>query len=530
VGVDFDTRLTDRAAGILRDAVEVYSRCEAEAWLSGYNPVLTAWNSGMFGDLRMPNSLQTVNGHSRDAERRDGVTLKRLFRLPQRLPAVLLPPAAELAELARSAPIMVKLEELARWLGRNGRPVTPDGLLPDADAADAADYLGVRPDLMPYLWEYALVSGWIDLVGEPDGRRRGAVLGDTASRWADGDASGTLHVWATVFASVLTTTLEVYADQAPQAARRLNFQGQGVALAVILFLARRTGVTESDASDIVRDGAIGDPPSRRASKDWDVWVQQFGDPAQRLVRELAKLRAVVPPGQEDGHLALSPLAQWALRQQLGLDDIAIRIILTSGELSVPDLVALAGGVSDAEFSQEFDAWSRHQLPDRAALDLLKYASSTNARARLTAINLVRRLGPAAGDAWLRAIGRPELRGYARMALSAMEGDLPPAARRRLANYQDSGDWNWVAADLLSLIGRDDDPDPQRVMIRFAETVPVGQEGWAIREMADDAGRDTQEVLELLARVHPDPTIAKEARKAARVAARKPRPATENEEP
>jgi hypothetical protein len=117
-----------------------------------------------------------------------------------------------------------------------------------------------------------------------------------------------------------------------------------------------------------------------------------------------------------------------------------------------------------------------------------------------------------------------------MALFAMEAGLPPASRRRLANYQDSDEWNWVAADLLSLIGGDDDPDPQRVMMRFAEAVPVGQEGWVIRQMARDTGRDIRQVLELLARVHPDPSIAREARKAARVAAKKPWQLTEDAEP
>jgi hypothetical protein len=522
VGVELDTRLTDLAAGILRDAVGVYSRCEAEAGLTGYNPVLTAWSSGLFGDLRMPKPSRTVNGYSRAGQRGNGETLKRLFRLPRRLPAVLLPPAPELAELARSAPIMGKLEQLARWLGRDGCPVTRDEVLPEAAAADAVAYLGVRPELLPYLWEYALVSGWIELVDEPDGHRRWAVVGETASRWADDDVSGTLYAWATIFASVLTTTLEVCAGQAPEAARGLNFRGQGVALAVILFLARSTGVTESDVSDIVQDGAISDLPSRQARRAWDAWVQQFGDPARRLLSQLATLRAVVPPGDEDGPLTLSPLAQWALREQFRLDDIDIRIVLTSGELSVADLVALAGGISGEEFSAEFDAWSSHRAASRAALELLKYASSASPRARLTAVNLVRRLGPAAGDAWLRAMARPELHGYARMALFAMESELPPASRQRLADDEDSGDWNGVAADLLSIIGGGGDPDPGQVMMRFADAVPAGQEAWVMDQMARGADRDIREVLDVLARVHPDPGIAREARKAARVAARKPR--------
>lgn len=529
MSVDFDAGLTNLAAGILRHAAHLYSRSDVETWLTSYDPVLTGWNSGMFGRLEMTGSFeadtgsfQITSGSPRTNPRKNGAispaTLKRLFRLPRRLPAVRLPPASELAALARSAPIMVKLGELAEWLGRDGRLVTQDRLLHDTDAVDAAEWLDVRLDLLPYLWEHALATGWFELVDEPDGQRSRAVLGRTAQRWADGDVHGALHVWATVFASVLAATLEVAASQAPKAARRLNFQGQGVALAVMLFLARRTGLTTSDASDIVRDGAIGAPPTGRDRKAWDAWVREFGDPARQLLLELSALRALRLPSQNEGILSLSPLAQWALREQFRLDDINIGVIPASGGLSVADLVELADAVSDAEFDTEFEAWFSRRNPGRAARDLLTYATSADPSARLTAVNLVRRIGLAAGGAWLEAMERPQLRAYARMTLSTMAVGLSESSPTLIHN-PDPDDMDWLAADLLSLIGRDGAPDSGRVALQFAEAIPAGEEKKVFGLLARGTHPDIGRVLELLGRYHPDGNIARGARKAARAAAK-----------
>lgn len=528
MAVDFDAELTRLAARIWRNAAGVYSRSGDETWLSGYNPVLTAWNSGLFDDLEMTRGFQAVSDPFSSANesswatggeegRCSHATLKRVFGLPCRLPAVRLPPSTELAASARSAPFMVKLEELARWLGRDGRPVTRDRQLHGADAVDAVHWLNIRPNLLPYLWEHALVTGWFELVDGPDGYRSWAVLGKTAYRWAEGDILGALYVWSTVFASVLARTLEVNADQAPDAARLLDFQGQGVALAVMLFLARRTGLTAGDASDVIQDGAIGDPPTGRAKRAWDAWVSQFGDPARPLLRELAALHALTLPPNGDGILTLSPLAQGALRAQFMLDDIDIPVIPALGDLSAADLVELADVIRNAEFREESEAWFSRRNPGRAARDLLMYAASADARARLTAVNLVRRMGMAAGGAWVEAMGSPQLRGYARMALSGIATD-PPGSRLPPLRNPDPDEMDAVAADLLSLIGGDD-PDPGRVAVRFTEVIPAGEEGRAFGLLARSTHPDTRRLLELLGLYHPDRNIAREARKAARAAAK-----------
>ena len=59
--------------------------------------------------------------------------------------------------------MLAKLEGLARWLGRDGPLVNADEDLSAGDAADAACRLGIRPEYLAYLWDYALTSGWVEL-------------------------------------------------------------------------------------------------------------------------------------------------------------------------------------------------------------------------------------------------------------------------------------------------------------------------------------------------------------------------------
>jgi hypothetical protein len=386
MAANYDAELSQLTAEILREAVQVYDPSDPGQWLA--NPVLAAWNTNMFGGLAPTTSFAALTssfaaavtgsfpaaagGSPVPAESQPAptgafraitgafkaiadapaapppVTLKRVFRLPSRLPGVRLRPDPELAAMARSARTMAGLDALARWLGRDGRLVSETDELSDADAADVARRLGIRPHYLPFLWEYALTSGWFELADAADHRRSWAVIGRTAWRWTDGDDLGALRVWAAVFATVLATALDVAVAEDPTAARKLTFEGQGPALAVMLFLARSTGLTLSDVEDLVRDSAIGDRPTPRARRAWDAWVREHGDPAHLLLGELVALRAVAPPRPGGNGIELTPLALWALREQFALDGITVPLLAEPGpRMTAAALVALSASVSDA---------------------------------------------------------------------------------------------------------------------------------------------------------------------------------------
>jgi hypothetical protein len=549
MGVDFDQELTDLTTGIWRDAVQVYAPG------AGLSPVLAAWSMGMPRGVDLTGTfsavtssfpaatgsfatltgsfpaatgyLEALTGSFRAVDQglaeEPPVTLKRVFKLPSKLPGVRLGPEPELAALARSAPVMAGLIALARWLGSDGRLLNRNNALTEDDAADAARRLGIAPVPLSSLWEYALTSGWFELEDSTGRRRTSAVTGPTARRWADGDDRGALVVWAAVFAAVAARALAATAEADPAAARKLDFRGQGAALAVMLFVTRRTGMTTGDAEDLVRDSAIGDRPAGRRKRAWNAWVQQHGDPAHHLLAELAAIGAVVPPRHPGGTVELTPLALWALREQFAADKISVRVLPPpSPRMSGADLVALCDTMSEAEFDAVFAAWIHGRDLDRTVRELLIFAGSSAPRERGTAVEIARRVGVPGLLAWRDAMRRTELRGYARITLGRFAAQLPESSLP-LVLEPDPQDTAWLAADLLATACGADEPDPDKVAAQFAEAVPKGEEGSIIALMAQSSHPDVARVLEVLGNCHPDRRVAKNARKAARAFAANRRP-------
>ena len=114
--------------------------------------------------------------------------------------------------------------------------------------------------------------------------------------------------------------------------------------------------------------------------------------------------------------------------------------------------------------------------------------------------------------------RPELRGYARIALTMMAADLPESSLPLVLD-PDPDDLAWVATDLLALACGDEMPNRQQVAAQFAEAVPPGEESWIFGLMSQSSRPDVARVLTMIARYHPDKRIAKDARRAARLAAK-----------
>ena len=553
----FDAKLTNLAAEILRDAVQVYDVGGSVRLLGDFNPFLTATGAfplttgafpgatGAFSTITaLPPPIDTsspspeggatgpfkaLTGAFRsitESFRVTGrelsdptVTLRRVFRLPGKLPGVILPSTAELASMARSAPTMTDLGALARWLGGAGRLVTGTDELTDADVAEACQRLGIQPVSLSLLWDYALTSGWFELVETADRRRTWAVVGETASRWADGDDQGALHVWAVVFAATAARTLDVVSADVLGPARRLDFQRQGVTLPVMLFLSRRCGMTTRDLEDLVRQGAVGDQPPRRVRRSWDAWVRTHGEPTGHLLRALTGMGAVRSPRRADATVELTPLALWALREQFGLDKISVPVLSPpSPRMSAAELIALCDAVSGQEFTAAFTTWARGRSPERAVQELLLYAGSSLPHGRLVAVDIARRIGLPAYRAWKEAMKRPELRGYARITLTTMASDLPRTTLPLVLDL-DPGDMSWLATDLLAMACGADHPDPDEIAAQFAEAVPAGEEARIFGLMAQSSHPDVARVLRALSTYHPDRRIARGARKAAHVMAK-----------
>jgi hypothetical protein len=476
------------------DGVDLDDQAAVNRWISDYNAGLAG-----FGDEETYDD--------------DVVDLKEAFGLPDQLPPVRLPAPAELAALARHAPLMAQLRRLAWWLGA-GRAVTEDAELSSGDAAEAAAELGVDVARLQYLWGLALDAVFIDL----DEDETHAIPGEFAQAWDEGDDDEVLDLWETVFALVIGDALDDAADMDPDLSGELDFSGHGAGLAVTLFLARPDGLPVAEVSQVIRTASTDDLPPARAEKTWQSWVRAHGDPARLLLDLMVGLEAIQIADAEDGPRArLMPLGLAAVRTQLIDSGVEIPLLPATEQMTAADLIAMADGASGEEFTAETAAWLSHRTAEAAARELLAVAAESDPASRILAVGVViTELGASAEPVWRDVLGQIELRGYARAALATLpDGDAvasPPA-------LEPDEDLAWMIIDALAAEGWDDLGDdvghePGALAQGLGEKIPPGQELVAFELIARVPHPAAADVLTVIGRHHPDKKIAKLARKSA----------------
>jgi len=458
--------------------------------------------------------------------------------LPDELPALRLPPDAELAEQARSAGLPARLAALAGWVGADGRVTSDEGDLSAADAADAARELGVGAGELAFLWEYALAGDWLDFGDEPDGGRGGGardggpddgldvgaddegtawvIQAETTAEWSSGTDSGVLDAWRATLVSVLSATFDVVLDSAAEPADGMDLDGQGIAMALMLFLARGEGLALTDISEVILDTATADMEEEEAAEARDAWLTSFGDPARLITGMLAQLCAVAPPAADDGAVRLTPLGLWAVRAEL--NDIGVSVPLlppTVAEMTAEQLLLVAEDAEQAEFESESDVWVATRDPEQAARELLAVAAADGPDARLLAVSVVTRIGQPAEPVWRESLGTAELRPYAKIALVTLaEGETPGAVPDNDLEPLPE-DLAWVATDILVLACDEEDPDPEAIAECLSDSVPAGEEASLFELISKSPHPDAAGVLTHIGQHHPDKRIAADARTAAR---------------
>ena len=483
------------------DGVDLEDQAAVDHWISGYNAGLAR-----FGD-------------DEEYEDDDLVDLKEAFGLPDQMAPLRLPGPGELAELARRAPLMAQLRKLAWWLGA-GRAVTEDEKLVGGGAAEAAAELGVDGARLAHLWWLALDAAFIEL----DQDEAHAVPGETAHDWDEDDEDEVLDIWDALFALVIGDTLDDAAALDPDRSSDLDFAGHGAALAVTLFLARPDGLSVAAVSEVIRAGATDELPPAQAEEAWQSWVGAHGDPARLLLDLMADLQAIEIADTEDGLVArLTPLGLAAIRTQLVESGVEIPLLPDTEHMTAAQLIAMAEGVSEEEFTAETAAWLSYRIAEPAARELLAVAAASDPASRILAVGVVAaELGALAEPVWREVLGQTELRAYAKAALAALaSGD--PAVASLPGLEPDDHDLAWIITDALAAEGWDDLGDdvgrePEDLAQRLGEAIPSGQELVVFELMARVSHPDAADVLSAIGKHHPDKKIAKLARKSAYKAA------------
>ncbi len=476
--------------------VDLDDQTAVDRWINDYNQGLT-WS----GD------------EEDEDEDEESIDLKEAFGLPDEMPPMRLPAAPELAAMARQAPMMGQLRRLAWWLGA-GRAVNEDEELSDDDAAEAAVELGVNAQRLEHLWLLALDTEFVEL----DEDETHAVPGEIAYAWDRGDDDDeVLDIWETVFALVIGTTLDVAADLDPDRSEDLDFSGHGAVLAVMLFLARPDGLTVAEISEAIRGDATAELPPAQAEKAWQSWVGAHDDPAGLLLGQMAELGAVQTADAEDGPVArLTPLGVAAVRTQLVESGVEIPLLPDAEQMTAAQLIAMADGASEEEFTAETAAWLSYRMAEPAARELLAVAATSDPASRILAVSVViTEIGALAEPVWREALGQTELRAYAKAALTALSGADPAVLLPGLE--PDGRDVAWMITDTLAAEGWDDLSDdvsrePEALAKQLSEAIPAGQEMAIFELMARLPHPDAANVLTVIGRHHPDKQIAKLARK------------------
>jgi hypothetical protein len=482
--------------------VDLDDQTAVDRWINDYNQGLT-WS----GD------------EEDEDEDEESIDLKEAFGLPDEMPPMRLPAAPELAAMARQAPMMGQLRRLAWWLGA-GRAVDEDEELSDDDAAEAAVELGVNAQRLEHLWLLALDTEFVEL----DEDETHAVPGEIAYAWDRGDDDDeVLDIWETVFALVIGTTLDVAADLDPDRSEDLDFSGHGAVLAVMLFLARPEGLTVAEISEAIQGDATAELPPAQAEKAWQSWVGAHDDPAGLLLGQMAELGAVQTADAEDGPVArLTPLGVAAVRTQLVESGVEIPLLPDAEHMTAAQLIAMADGASEEEFTAETAAWLSYRMAEPAARELLAVAATSDPASRILAVSVViTEIGALAEPVWREALGQTELRAYAKAALTALSGADPAVLLPGLE--PDGRDVAWMITDTLAAEGWDDLSDdvsrePEALAKQLSEAIPAGQEMAIFELMARLPHPDAANVLTVIGRRHPDKQIAKLARKSAYKAA------------
>jgi hypothetical protein len=456
----------------------------------------------------------------------EDIDIKEALGLPDALPPIRLLPLAELAAEARTAPVVRQLAALSEWVGKDGREVDEDLELTPEGLTEAIAATGVDAEDFAFLWEYALAVEWLDTDGDDLDR---VVPGETADDWASDDDAAVVAAWASTFAAVLGETLLLYGpdidDDDEDEELEFDFAGQGMAIAVLLFLARREGLTHDEFAEVLWENAAGghDEDDEEAHEEIAEaraeWEADYGDAAGLL---LGKLKETLAVTEENELIRLTPLGLTALHEQLVEAGVEIPLLPpTAAELSGAELLAMAGGVTDAEFEAEASAWTAARGADPAARELLELAAEADPGERMLAVAAVTGIGAPAEAAWRDSLAVPQVRAYAKVALAQLsgvdpEGEGPADLSAELEMTPD--DLAWVATDLLSIAIDEEFPDPEYLAVSFREAVPAGREQMLFDGMARGTHPDTVLVLNHLGEYHPDKQVAKAARTAAHRAA------------
>lgn len=395
-----------------------------------------------------------------------------------RLPPVRLAPREELAAAARVAPLLRAARDLGRWAA-DGRPLAPGSELAPEDAAAAAAALELAPREVDAAWLVAIATRM--LVPQPgDGKQadRGAVL-------ATGDAEEILAAWDCALAAILGSE---------------DLDGLATALYTVGAPVRMDGLFE--AYSAAAGSRPKEEPDTRSAEDQE---SDQGAALSHSLETLADLGVVELDTDESAGgltVALSPLGVWGVHRRLRAQGWHVPVLGGAGRHGAEGLLVTLASCDAEDGEAEIGAWLAARAPSEAAAELIAAAASGSPGLRGAAFAVLDRIGEVAAAEVRSALADPVLRAHAAVWLHehGEEAELRPEDR------------TWLLVDLGA--GLLEEADPRDVVAELLPEVPAKAQAEIVAGLWQVSHPAVTDLLTALSDHHPDPAVARAARKAA----------------
>jgi hypothetical protein len=388
------------------------------------------------------------------------------------MPPVRLAPRAELAAAARVVPLLRAARELRAWIAANPE-VARRRFRSNRDAVRAAEALELSPDEVTAAWDVVAAT-------QPDAGREQHAPGPPPL--APAAAEEVLREWDAALAALLA---------------REALDGLATALYTVGTPVR------IDALFDAYSAAAGSPPGVRAPRR-DPTADDAAD-LSRALEVLADL-GVVELGTEETSggltVGLSPLGVWGVHRRLLAQGWHVPVLGAAEQGGAVGLLTMLASCDAEDGESRISAWLDCRPAQAAAAELIAAAAAGTPGLRGAAFAVLDRIGDGAVAEVRGALREPLLRAHAAVWLHehGEDADLGPADRA------------WLLVDLGA--GLLEEADPRDVVAELLPDVAVDAQAQIVAGLWQVIHPAVIELLTTLSDHHPEPRVARAARKAA----------------
>ena len=413
------------------------------------------------------------------------------------LPAVRIAPPHELAAAVLAAPLLREAERLARWVGAD-RQLTSRGLLRLADAAAIIAELELACDgqaagppgggrlrsagdvrELDLVWHTAVGAGLISISGTRASARQDALRRH--------DADGLLQAWRGALEAVLGCGPTDLSEELEGLATLLYAAGAPVRMdALADAFAAATAATRMGRA--TRRGAAPDPGARMSQ-------------ALEALADLGVAELGVDDEDDQLTVSLSALGVAGMRDRLITAGFSAPVLGCAASSGAAGLLAGLAGYDAEDGELEIAAWLAGRTPQEAAAELLDAAAASSPGARGAAFAIIDRLGEQVIPLVRSALDDPVLRPHAAIWLRELGVPAELSAAERA----------WLLVDLGA--GLLEEAEPGAVAAELLPDLPAAEQAELVGGLWQVSHPSLIALLTTLTEHHPNPAVAKAARKA-----------------